>query len=336
MKRFYSIVLTLAIIICFSGSAIANSYYVATPASGGDDSNPGTSTQPWATLQHAVDTIFPGDTILVKTGTYVGFRAESSGLPGAVKYWVIDGFEVADSPKYGIDLRDTDYITVRNCDVHDSAVTGIFTAFTYHPLIQNNESAFNGEHGIYQSNSGDFPTIVGNYLHNNFAAGIHMNGDIRFKPGDGIISYGIIENNIILENGLGGGSGINMDGVSDSIVPNNPLYDNHATGISLYAIDGAEGSSRNKGYKNTIVMAPCSRWCINIPKSAKGRPNPTGNKIKNNILYTPSTTKGSVLIYSSTASGFESDYNVGVNSFSESGGKRIITLAQWKASGYDQ
>ncbi|MBF8303038.1 MAG: Polysaccharide lyase [Candidatus Dadabacteria bacterium] len=371
MKRFYSIVLTLAIIICFSGSAIANSYYVATPASGGDDSNPGTSTQPWATLQHAVDTIFPGDTILVKTGTYVGFRAESSGLPGAVKtikadvganvlvnvpgpfnrhssniefenfdatvkYWVIDGFEVADSPKYGIDLRDTDYITVRNCDVHDSAVTGIFTAFTYHPLIQNNESAFNGEHGIYQSNSGDFPTIVGNYLHHNFAAGIHMNGDKRFKPGDGIISYGIIENNIILENGLGGGSGINMDGVSDSIVQNNLLYDNHASGISLYAIDGAEGSSRNKIYNNTIVMAPSSRWCINIPKSAKGRPNPTGNKIKNNILYTPSTTKGSVLIYSSTASSFESDYNVVVNRFSASGGKRIITLAQWKASGYDQ
>ena len=220
-------------------------------------------------------------------------------------------------------------------DVHDSAVTGIFTAFTYHPLIQNNESGYNGEHGIYQSNSGDFPTIVGNYLHHNFAAGIHMNGDIRFKPGDGIISFGIIEDNIILENGLGGGSGINMDGVSDSIVQNNLLYDNHASGISLYAIDGAEGSSRNKVYNNTIVMAPSSRWCINIPKSGKGRPNPTGNKIKNNILYTPSTTKGSVLIYSSTASGFESDYNVVVNRFSASGGKRIITLAQWKALGYD-
>ena len=168
MKRFYSIVLTLATIICLCGSAIANTYYVATPASGGNDSNPGTSAQPWATLQHAVDTISPGDTILVKTGTYVGFRAENSGLLGAVKtikaegggsvlvnapgpfnrhssniefenfdatvkYWVIDGFEVSNSPKYGIDLRDTDYISVENCDVHDSAVTGIFTAFTYHP-----------------------------------------------------------------------------------------------------------------------------------------------------------------------------------------------------------
>src|SRR3972149_10293515 len=85
MKKLYSILIALAIIICVSGSAIANSYYVATPASGGNDSKPGTPAQPWATLQHAVDTIFPGDTILVKTGTYVGFRAENSGLPGMVK-----------------------------------------------------------------------------------------------------------------------------------------------------------------------------------------------------------------------------------------------------------
>jgi len=127
-----------------------------------------------------------------------------------------------------------------------------------------------------------------------------------------------------------------MDGASDNIVRNNLLYNNHASGISLYAIDGGEGSSRNKVYNNTIVMAPNSRWCVNIPKSSKGKANPTGNKIKNNILYTASTTKGSVLIYSSTSSGFESDYNVVVNRLSPSGGKRITTLSQWQALGYDQ
>jgi len=366
MKK-YIFPLAFVSFVYFTSSALANTYYVST---GGSDLNPGTSSQPWATLQHAVDSIAPDDTISVKSGSYPGFRVENSGLSGAVKtiradlgasvtvnapgpfnrhssdiefenfdatvkYWVIDGFEVADSPKYGIDLRDTDYITVQNCFVHDSALTGIFTAFTYHPVIQDNESAFNGEHGIYQSNSGDYPNIIGNFIHDNFAAGIHMNGDLRFKPGDGIISLGIIEDNIIWENGLGGGSGINMDGVSDSIVRNNLLYENHASGISLYAIDGAEGSSRNEIYNNTIVMAPNSRWCINIPKSGKGRPNPKGNKIKNNILFTPSSTKGSILIYSSTAPGFESDYNVVVNRFSTTGGKKIIALTQWRALGFD-
>src|SRR5262249_57973870 len=68
-----------------------------------------------------------------------------------VRYWVIDGFESAGSPHYGIDVRGTQFITVRNCFVHGAASTGIFLAFSAHPLIQNNETSFNGEHGIYNS-----------------------------------------------------------------------------------------------------------------------------------------------------------------------------------------
>src|SRR4030095_1808114 len=143
----------------------------------------------------------------------------------------------------------------------NSAVTGIFLSFSYHPVIQFNESASNGEHGIYQSNSGDFPTIRGNNLHHNSAAGVHMNGDRNFTPGDGIISFALVEKNVVFENGAGtGGSGINCDGVSDSRISDNLLYNNHASGISLYATDGSEGSSRNKVYNNTIVMASAGRW----------------------------------------------------------------------------
>lgn len=98
----------------------------------------------------------------------------------------------------------------------------------------------------------------------------------------------------------------------------------------------AEGSSRNEVYNNTIVMAADSRWVINIPKSKGNTPNPTGNKIKNNILYTPRLDRGSVLIYTSAPAGFESDYNVVVDRFSKDGGKRIISLSQWQALGYDQ
>jgi len=113
-----------------------------------------------------------------------------------LSYWVIDGFEVAGAPRYGIDLRDTDHMTVQNCYVHNSTVTGIFLAFCYHPLIQFNQSAGNGEHGIYQSNSGDFPTIRGNTLHHNFSAGIHMNGDRNFTPGKMKTRMTLIEQSI--------------------------------------------------------------------------------------------------------------------------------------------
>src|SRR6185503_750014 len=208
--------------------------------------------------------------------------------------------------------------------------------FCYNPLIQNNESAFNGEHGIYQSNSGDFPTIRGNNLHHNFAAGVHMNGDRNFTPGDGIISFALVEKNVVWENGTGGGSGINCDGVSDSIIRNNLIYNNHASGISLYAIDGSEGSSRNKIYNNTIVMPAAARWCINIPASGEGQANPVGNKIKNNILYNPHSFRGSITIYSQTAASFESDYNIVVSRFSADDGNSNMSLALWQGLGFDQ
>jgi hypothetical protein len=53
----------------FSHAALSdsNSYYVA-PS--GDDNNPGTESQPWATIQKACDTVSPGSTVYVKAGTY--------------------------------------------------------------------------------------------------------------------------------------------------------------------------------------------------------------------------------------------------------------------------
>ena len=367
MKTVFILSFIAAIMLCLPADASATTYYVATT---GNNSNPGTTLQPWLTLQHAVDTVVAGDTILVKSGTYAGCRIGRSGqanLPCTLKtdtgaavlinaaspanrhnsnievelfdvtlsYWVIDGFEVSGALRYGIDLRDTDHVTVQNCFVHNSAVTGIFLAFCYHPLIQNNQSANNGEHGVYQSNSGDFPTIRGNTLHHNAGAGLHMNGDRNFTPGDGIISSALVEKNVVYENGTAGGSGINCDGVDDSIIRNNLIYNNHASGISLYATDGTEGSSRNKVYNNTIVMPADARWCINISASTEGQPNAVGNLVKNNILYNAHTFRGSITTYSGAVSGFQSDYNVVVSRFSSDDGGTNMTLAQWQALGYD-
>lgn len=337
----------------------------------GSDSNPGTSVAPWRTLQYAVDKINPGDTIQVRSGTYAGFRVSKSGTETAPKAiqpdvgaaviinapsvankhqsnieveqfgavvtdWVISGFEIASGPRYGIDLRGTKRIVVQNNNVHHSVVTGIFTAFSDNSTIRNNSSSFNGEHGIYHSNSGDYPSIQGNKLFNNFGSGIHINGDASQKPGDGLVSYATIENNIIYENGRGGGSAINLDGVMDSVIRNNLAYSNHASGISLYAIDGAAGSSRNQVLNNTFVMASDGRWVVNMPKSSGGRASPTANTFRNNILYTPRTDRGSVLVYSATVAGFSSDNNVVVGRFSTDGGKSTISLAQWQRLGYDK
>jgi parallel beta-helix repeat protein len=347
--------------------AWATTYHVSTA---GNDGFPGTAAQPWATLQHAVDRISAGDTILVAAGTYAGCRIGISGTPvlpktiepetgahvllnkpgasnkhnsilevenfsGTVTDWVIAGFEIAGSPKYGLDIRVTSRITTQNNHVHDSTLTGIFTAFSNHVLIQNNESDHNHEHGIYQSNSSTYPTIRGNRSHHNSSAGIHMNGDISQQPGNGLVLYALVENNVIWENGRSGGSGINCDGVDHSMIRNNLLYSNHASGISLYGIDGAHSSSYNKVYNNTIVMAANSRFALNIPDDDGRSKAPVGNLVENNILYTPDSNHGSIIIATAKPSGFHSDYNVVINKFSDDNDNTTITLAKWQALGYD-
>jgi uncharacterized protein (TIGR03437 family) len=366
--KVFAMLCLFALVIGLSSRVSADTFYVA---ANGNNSNPGTAAQPWATLQYAVDAIASGDTIIVRAGTYAGCRIGKSGAANApkilkaeagarvllnapgpsnkhqsiievelfdatVSYWVIDGFEITAAPRHGVDLRSANFITVQNCFTHHNGTLGrgdgVFLGFSDHPTIQFNETSYNTEHGIYHSNSADYPTIRGNRSHHNAAAGIHINGDLS-QGGDGMISFGLIEKNVIYENGASGGSGINCDGLFDSVIRNNLLFANHASGISLYAIDAAAGSSRNQVYHNTIVQAAGARYCINIPAS-DGVPNPTGNVIKNNILYHPDT-RGSVVVYSATASGFQSDYNIVVNRFSANDGDTIITLQQWQALGYD-
>lgn len=63
---------------------------------GGNDQNPGTNDQPWATVQHAINMAKPGDTIFIKPGIYgeVGvpnnFHKGTTGTPDA---WItIEGY----------------------------------------------------------------------------------------------------------------------------------------------------------------------------------------------------------------------------------------------------
>ncbi|HKV39197.1 MAG TPA: hypothetical protein VJX67_08285 [Blastocatellia bacterium] len=81
MKSVILPLLAAAACLCLPNAGRANTFFVTTS---GKDSNPGTFAQPWLTLQHGVDTISPGDTILVESGTYAGCRIGNSGQMGAV------------------------------------------------------------------------------------------------------------------------------------------------------------------------------------------------------------------------------------------------------------
>ncbi len=51
----------------FAKASLAATYYVSTS---GSDSNPGTQSQPWKTIQKAANTVAAGDTVTVDAGTY--------------------------------------------------------------------------------------------------------------------------------------------------------------------------------------------------------------------------------------------------------------------------
>jgi len=341
-----------ALALLASPAALAATFWVAP---GGSDGGAGSQAAPWATLQKAADTVAAGDVVRVAAGDYAGFDLRTSGTeaapirflaePGAQVVtqnpetpdginlegasWVeVEGFTVLGMPRNGIRAVTAHHVTIRGNRAFDNFERGILTGFVDDLLIEGNETAGSiDEHGIYVSNSGDRPTIRGNLTWGNNAAGIHMNGDVS-AGGDGVISGALVEENVILDNGVAGGSGINCDGVRDSVIRNNLLLGNHAGGITLFRIDGGAASTGNLVVNNTIVMASDGRWGIALHD---GTANTT---LANNIVLSRHAWRGSLDVEVATGShvGLASDHNVLMDRITTDGGDSVIDLATWRAT----
>jgi hypothetical protein len=347
----------LVAIASISAVAPAAQFYVSTT---GSDSAVGSAAAPWRTLQHAAEAVGPGDRVTVRPGNYAGFYLDTSGTstspieffaePGVLvnqpnpvrtqhginlenaSHVIIDGFAVTGMQRAGVRSVGVDgdtfasFVTIRNVNSYNNGYWGILTGFVNDLTIENNRTSGSvNEHGIYVSNSGDRPVIRNNVSFSNRANGIHMNGDASLG-GDGIISSAVVVGNRIYDNGLGGGSGINMDGVQNSLIANNLLYNNHSSGISLYRIDGGAGSSGNTVVNNTVHVANNGRWALNVQSGS------TNNTARNNILITDHSFRGAIDVSSDSLSGFQSDYNVVISRFTTNGGDTIMTLPQWQAT----
>lgn len=364
MKKLFLPILSV-VLACFlslySGSfAHAATFYVA---STGNDSNPGSSALPWATLQHAVNAARAGDTVIVRPGVYAGAKFSRSGLstapitfrgkagtiinrPGPLNtnndnlwvrnahYITLSGFESKNAPRSGIAVQGEPNapamgIILRNNFCHDNGRWGIFTGYAENVRIIGNETSFSGsEHGVYVSNSADKPLIRGNRVHHNRASGIQINADPAL-PGDGIITGALVEDNVIYENGVGGGAAINLASVRNSTIRNNLLYNNQASGVAGWD-DGAGntwGTKNNKIFNNTIVMAANGRFALVLVHGS------SGNQVKNNILI-HTGTRGSIETDPSSLVGLRSNYNIVNNRFSFN--EQFITLTQWQQKTQDQ
>jgi hypothetical protein len=328
--------------------ATATDYYVGP---GGSDLQSGTSGTPWASLQHAANQVGAGDTVHVQAGTYQGFDLRTSGTsgqpirflaqPGATinavngvtmdginlegaSHVIIDGFNLESpnaSTRAGIRVVVSDHVTLRNNAATNWGKWGIFSGFVDDFTVEHNTLSGSVEqHGIYASNSGDRPIIRYNHIFNNHANGIHINGDLS-QGGDGVISDAVIEGNVIHGNGIGGGSGINADGAVNALIRNNLLYDNHASGISLYQIDGGAPSTGGVIVNNTILNATDARWAVNLTDGA------TGATVFNNILFNFHSFRGAISATEGSLAGLASDYNLLLPVFELDS---FIDLATWQ------
>ncbi len=330
------------------------STYFVSPV--GSDAAAGSLAAPWKTLQKAANAVVAGDHVIVRAGTYTGFNLTTPGTAAATitfsadpgvtitapnasgpqagkdginvegaDYAVIEGFDIVGMPRAGIRVVTDTNVVVRNNVCDNNGSWGIFTGFAQNVDIENNfTSNSHTQHGIYVSNSADNPVVRNNTSFGNYGCGIHMNSDAS-QGGDGVITGALIEGNTIYNNGAGGGSAINMDGVSSSVVRNNLIYGNHSTGIALYDIDGLHGAQNNVIENNTVEVASDGRWALQITDGS------TGNKVFNNILLNDHPFRGSLSVDSSSQTGLVSDYNVMMDRFTLDGGNSILTRAQWQS-----
>ena len=338
-------------------------FYVA---ENGVDTHEGSREHPCREIKALLSMLKPGNTIRVADGLYHGFEiTDLRGTPEKpitiqavgraarilpadsqsdalvidnARYLVIDGFQISDARRNGINIHYSQFVTIRNCRVGGSGLNGIAGSFCDDLHLEQNESFGNKTNGISVSNSSHRPLVRANHLYNNGESGIFLNGDRKMRGGNGILNDGLVtgalvENNRIHANNPAVGAAINMDGVQDSVLRNNLLYDNHSTGIALYKTDGAGGPKNLRLIHNTIEVAADARFALEI----HGTAGPV--ILRNNIIFNRNGKYGSLSFGSSKDfKQVDSDYNLfgGATEITPDDGKSRLTFEAWQAQGRDQ
>ncbi|MEN8121153.1 MAG: right-handed parallel beta-helix repeat-containing protein [Bacteroidota bacterium] len=150
--------------------SVVGDYYVS-PS--GDDSNPGTDSLPWRTIQKAAITVAVGKIVVIRSGSYDEYVTISNGgtdennriiffsetLHGARcrgfkiqgGYVTIDGFDVeavGSTNWVGIRVTGASFVDVLNCFVHECPTGGINIGGARDVRVVDNIIEHNGQWGI--------------------------------------------------------------------------------------------------------------------------------------------------------------------------------------------
>jgi hypothetical protein len=147
-----------AVVTLVTQPASGTTYYVSTL---GRDSNPGTFSKPWKTIQHAADSVHPGDTVYVRGGVYnklVNMKLSGSASAGFITFSSYPG-ELATVDGTGLTIpgeqwglftiQDQSYIVINGFEVRNYRTSSTADV----PI------------GIYIFGAGGNIQIVNNHIH---------------------------------------------------------------------------------------------------------------------------------------------------------------------------
>jgi hypothetical protein len=268
--------------LMFGAAAQATTYYVA-PA--GLDTNPGTSDQPFLTIQHAADLVNPGDAVIARDGTYTGgglgygnpmihvTRSGTADAPITFRSehrWgaVLDGQNNSTDHCWMIEAS---YLTVQDFEIKGFRSSGFMlnaAGVTTNVTIRGNHihhisNAYNetpdGLDGCFDNERCQYITYDANAIHDVGRTGGAPNMDLDhgiYTCGD----HNRITNNLIYNCTAGWDVQVaGYDTVDDLVVSNNTLaWGQHQTQIVVW--EGSTGRGTlgvtNLTIQNNIFYAP--------------------------------------------------------------------------------
>ena len=227
MIRFVIVLLVLL----WAGPSWAATYYIAPTGAGGNDGNPGTEAQPWATITKAFTVIVAGDTVYFREGTYdQSIDSNLHTIPSGTSWE--NAITIAALPGETVTLNGRINLVTAPCG------TGSISYLIFDRLIINAASVDNGI-GMCGDNSHHIR---------------HQNGEVMNAPESGIIGIGTgseIINMKIHDNGTEWTDHGLYWCENDTIVRNNEIYNNSGYGIHLFQEGG--GCAHNvEIYNNRI------------------------------------------------------------------------------------
>jgi hypothetical protein len=265
-----TLLILLAFILLTASQALAVEYYVSAT---GSDSGSGTETDPFATIQFAIDQT-DVTTVTVLPGTYTGTGNRDIDFNGkAITVRSQNGPEATI-----IDCQGSEVNKRRGFHFHSNETTAsVLDGFTitngYGPeesLVDPGEPPvqWSAGGGIFCDNAS--PTIINNVIANNtalYGAGIQcweysspivknniIKDNVALSAGGGVwfykLSNAILDSNIITGNqAYDEGGGVKIDYFSDVVVVNNIIANN-----SLTSVDSSRGGGIWSGNSNPILV----------------------------------------------------------------------------------